>query len=151
MKTNNRSQTKNRLWQFRKKTGLSLRQVAYLISVKSGSSLSSYERGNYLPSLKSALKLAYIHNRPTRVLFDDLFNDCRREVEGLLINNAVGIPKTFFNHSEYQSNDEFCYLTQILKTRTPTEVESKKIRSHVISLIRETTDTQSDKASSTDL
>ena len=71
----------NGLWMYRKKRGLSQKQIAYLMGHKSTAHISHYERGEKLPSLTNALKLEVILGGVfVSFLFPELFSRIRHEV-----------------------------------------------------------------------
>ena len=80
----NQTQNKNgsnSLWAYRKKRGLSQKQVAYLMGHKSTAHISHYERGEKLPSLQNALKLeAVLGGVFVSFLYPELFSRIRQEV-----------------------------------------------------------------------
>ena len=63
---------KNRLWLYRKKMGYSQKVVAQLLGRKSSARICDYERGKFLPSLETALKLEIILGIPLRT-FDSCY------------------------------------------------------------------------------
>ena len=71
----------NGLWTYRKKRGLSQKQIAYLMGHKSTAHVSHYERGEKLPSLANALKLEVILGGVfISFLFPKLFSRIQQEV-----------------------------------------------------------------------
>ena len=62
----------NYLRTFRKRTGLSQREVAYLLGCHDGSKISRYERFQRQPNLETALALRIIFNTPVREMFAGL-------------------------------------------------------------------------------
>ena len=71
---------KNRLWFYRKKMGYSQKAVAQLLGRKSSARICDYERGKFLPSLETALKLEIILGVPLRELYSNLFGKFQKEV-----------------------------------------------------------------------
>jgi transcriptional regulator with XRE-family HTH domain len=59
----------NYLRAYRKRSGLSQDEVAYLLGSHSGTKVSRYERGGRLPNLDTALAYDFIFRAPARVLF----------------------------------------------------------------------------------
>lgn len=59
----------NYLKMYRKRSGLSQDEVAFLLGCKSGAKLSRYERGGRLPSLETAIALELVFGVDSRELF----------------------------------------------------------------------------------
>ncbi len=76
MKNINYKGIPNCLRRYRKARGLKQREVAEILGLKSGSSISRWERGVCLPSSLNVFKLALIY----RTMVDALFIDLRREL-----------------------------------------------------------------------
>jgi transcriptional regulator with XRE-family HTH domain len=72
---------RNYLWITRKKMGLAQKQVAFLLGHKSTTQLSRYERGTRIPSLKTALKLEIAYAKPLRLLFSELHDEVREDIQ----------------------------------------------------------------------
>jgi len=70
----------NSLWLYRKKRGLSQRDIAFLFNHKDQSSISGWEKNKCLPSLRNALRLSAILGCPVEILFLPVFNEIRAEV-----------------------------------------------------------------------
>ena len=64
-----RTKLDNYLRAYRKRSGLSQDEVAYLLGANAGTMVSRYERGGRLPSLDTALACDFIFGASTRVLF----------------------------------------------------------------------------------
>ena len=77
----------NNLWTYRKKNGLSQKQVAFLLGHKTASQLSRYEKGIKLPGLINTLKLEIIYRTPVSFIFYEhyqrLKNEIRSKEDGL--------------------------------------------------------------------
>ena len=71
----------NKLWTYRKKKGLSQKRVAFLISQKTPSQLSHYERGAKCPNLINALKLEILYHVPVAYLFHELYDELREDIQ----------------------------------------------------------------------
>lgn len=65
---------------YRRRMKFSTRKVAGLLGHKDTSAWSNYERGERLPSLVNALKLAIIMRVPVEFLFYSLHDQLRREI-----------------------------------------------------------------------
>jgi transcriptional regulator with XRE-family HTH domain len=70
---------KNRLAEIRRHRGFDEKRVASLLGVKTDA-LASYEVGFRIPNLNVALKLAQIYGVPVRVMLNEYYEACRREV-----------------------------------------------------------------------
>ena len=75
-----KSMPKNRLWLYRKKMGYSQKVVAQLLGRKSSARICDYERGKFLPSLETALKLEIILGIPLRELYSNIYRQLQREI-----------------------------------------------------------------------
>ena len=73
-------QINNYLRLYRKKNGLSQKEVAYLIGHKTTNSISNYERGNKLPQLTNLLKLEIIYRTPAAFLFHEQYQELRKKI-----------------------------------------------------------------------
>jgi transcriptional regulator with XRE-family HTH domain len=71
----------NYIWKYRKKAGLAQKQVAHLLGCTDHTQFSKWERGEKLPNLQNALRLAFILDTPVESLFGDLYRDLSEEVE----------------------------------------------------------------------
>jgi DNA-binding XRE family transcriptional regulator len=76
-----RPTTTNRLWIARKKAALGQKVVARLLGHRSTSPVSEYETGRLLPSLRTALKLAFIYNTPIAELYPALAREIADEID----------------------------------------------------------------------
>lgn len=70
----------NKLDIYRRRMRFSQRQVAHLLGHKDNSAWSDYERGERLPSLANALRLAIILRTPVEFLFYDLHDELRDHI-----------------------------------------------------------------------
>ena len=70
----------NHLYIYRRRLSRSSRQVAVLLGHKNTTTLSNYERGECLPGLVNALRLAIILRVPIEFLFPTLYDDLREEI-----------------------------------------------------------------------
>lgn len=64
-----RTKLDNYLRAYRRRSGLSQDEVAYLLGTRSGTKISRYERGGRLPDLDTALAFKAIFHLPVGVLF----------------------------------------------------------------------------------
>lgn len=70
----------NYLRAHRKSAGLSQRDVARLLGGKNGSKVSGYEHFTRTPTLRTALKLQAILDRPVAELFEGMFKETEHAV-----------------------------------------------------------------------
>ena len=71
----------NRLWIHRKKMGYTQREVAALLGYRSATHISSYERGERLPSLETAIKLEVVLCAPVAFLFPTMRREAIESVK----------------------------------------------------------------------
>jgi transcriptional regulator with XRE-family HTH domain len=71
----------NRLMLYRKRMGLSQKQVASILGLTNLATLSHYERGTSRPSLQRALGLEIVYRVPVAFLFPELYEGDRRFVQ----------------------------------------------------------------------
>ena len=71
----------NTLRQYRRKRGLRLRDVARAIGLASHEHIAHWEKGRGLPSLTNALKLQLVLQCPIEILFLDLRNALREDIQ----------------------------------------------------------------------
>lgn len=81
MKRKNIQSSINHLRLYRKKNGLSQKEIATLMGYRTATAVSHYERGAKLPNLTNALKLEIILHTPTAYLFGDLYTSLKRTIE----------------------------------------------------------------------
>src|SRR5438309_12044963 len=72
-------QLENYLKTFRRKSGLTQREVAFLLGWKNGAQLSRYEKRHTLPPLRTALAFEAIFKVPLAELFSGLRESVGRE------------------------------------------------------------------------
>ncbi|MDQ3179034.1 MAG: hypothetical protein M3Q33_00795 [Acidobacteriota bacterium] len=126
----------NNLLQFRRRSGLALKQVAFLLSKKSTDELYRYENGICFPNLPTALKLEIIYQTPSRLLFQDLLESIKTDIAEKRKTHPQLFPERawFPNRSEQLSQEENCFYADILKNRFPSPAEMEMITKHVIAL-----------------
>jgi transcriptional regulator with XRE-family HTH domain len=81
----------NTLVLYRRRMGLTQRQVARLVGHRDASMLSHYEHGRVLPPLAVALKLEIVYRVPIAFLFPGMYEELRREIrqkEESLVNSS---------------------------------------------------------------
>ena len=81
---------------YRKRSGLSTRDLAFLLGLRSSQIISRYEDSNRLPSVKILLAASVLFNAPP----GDLLPGVVREVETLLVTRA----KTFTDIHKHNDN-----------------------------------------------
>ena len=89
--------TTNRLWIARKKAALGQKVVARLLGHRSTSLVSEYETGRLLPSLRTALKLAFIYNTPIAELYPALAREIADEID----STRRSLPSVRITHPIY--------------------------------------------------
>jgi transcriptional regulator with XRE-family HTH domain len=70
----------NSLRLYRRKRGLSQKDIARLLGYRSTTAISSYERGTKAPQLTNLLKLEIIYRIPVAFLFWDHYQELRNEI-----------------------------------------------------------------------
>ena len=80
MKEGNKNVNGNRLATFRRRRGLSQRQMAKLLDHQSHAALWTYEHGVVIPSLETALKLEIILRTPVAFLFPNVYEMLRNDI-----------------------------------------------------------------------
>jgi transcriptional regulator with XRE-family HTH domain len=83
----------NYLKTYRKKTGLSQREVAFLLGWKCGEQVSRYEKRHHLPSLRIALACAAVLNIPVTELFAGANDVIDREIQPRLATLRADLEK----------------------------------------------------------
>jgi len=82
----------NSLRLYRRKNGLSQKDIARLLGYKSSTAVSSYEQGTKSPHLLNLLKLEIINRVPVAYLYWDCYRTLRQEIrrkEELLRNHKA--------------------------------------------------------------
>lgn len=127
---------KNNLLQARRRCCLEPKQVAFLLAKKSADELYRYENGVYFPNLPTALKLEAIYQTPVRLLFQDLFEELKADVDEKRKSHQHLFPERawFPNHAEHLSREESCFYAKILQSRFPSPAETAMITKHIIAL-----------------
>jgi transcriptional regulator with XRE-family HTH domain len=86
----------NHLDIYRRRLSFSSRQVAQLLGHQSTSTLSNYERGERLPGLVNAFRLAIILRVPIEFLFPILYEELREEIRALEERSAKPVQRELF-------------------------------------------------------
>jgi transcriptional regulator with XRE-family HTH domain len=74
------SKLSNYLRTYRKRTGLSQQEVAFLFGCRFGTKVSRYERFARKPSLRTALTYGVIFQVPLKELFAGIYEQAKRDV-----------------------------------------------------------------------
>ena len=69
----------NYLRTYRKKLGLTQREVAFLLGCHSGAKVSRYERSGRIPSVRTIFAYEAIFQKPARELFAGIYDRAERE------------------------------------------------------------------------
>jgi transcriptional regulator with XRE-family HTH domain len=81
---------------YRKKSGLSQREVAYLLGCETGAQVSRYERRRRLPPIQTALACQAVFGTPVADLFAGTYESAAREVKrraqrlGMALQKSTG-------------------------------------------------------------
>lgn len=129
------SQLNNALWRTRKSRGLAQKQVAWLLGHRSPNLISSYERGERMPNLVTALRLSVIYRTPVEQLFPE---HCEA-VSSELLTKASKIPGmllTNLSRSEFVEDLSTCGYERLLEGPELTEENSRMVRRHVTKLAK---------------
>lgn len=89
----------NKIATFRRRRGLSQRQMAVLLDNRSHAALWTYEQGVVIPSLESALKLEIVLRTPVAFLFPSLYESLRNEIRAKEEKLAGYGQQDLFEHS----------------------------------------------------
>ena len=79
----------NDLRRIRHSRHLIIEEVAILMGQKSVSHIAHWEKGRKLPSLKNLFKLAAILGVPPQFLFQDLYNEIRKEIHKAKLKHNI--------------------------------------------------------------
>ena len=90
----------NYLRTYRKRSGLTQREVAFLVGCRNGAQVSRYEKRRRLPPLRTALACEAAFGVPVSVLFAGL-----REVAGQAVGERLGALKSKLETSTAQGRD----------------------------------------------
>jgi transcriptional regulator with XRE-family HTH domain len=112
----NQNKHRNHLLRARRRLGLGQKHVAYLLNHKTTDQVSRYEKGWRIPGLKMLLQLEIIYGVPARVLYEDLYEELRKEIENrasklTTLSNTYTLPSKgawlfsdFCSHAEQLRN-----------------------------------------------
>ncbi len=130
-------QKEKNLRKARIRAGLERKQVANLLGQNSPGLISTYERGEYKPILKTALKLEVIYRTPLRILFESLFKECKHEVLAQWQKYSRSLPMQawFPRNREQLRMEEFCFYAEILKGEAASDQELEDVRKHNVAMV----------------
>lgn len=134
--TSNNHTGANNLWRARNRAGYDRKQASFLLGKSTSDEISRYERGLYPPNLPTALKLEIIYRMPVRLLFGELFERLRTEIEQLKRRNKSLFPADYWfpKSAEQLRQEEFCFYTDLVQDHAPTSSEIEAITKHLIAL-----------------
>lgn len=72
---------RTRLWKAWKQSGLTLKQIGYLLGNETDASFTRYETGDRLPTLRTALMFEIILGTSLRNLFPEEYDELTREIK----------------------------------------------------------------------
>lgn len=122
----------NRLVLARYRRALARKTVSALLGHKKTDVLARYERGEMMPSLKTALKLSLIYSAPVTVLFNEFFEMTRQELleeQGPIRARAIVNPNA-------STKTDFCSFEENLQSPRPTSADFQKAVVHASRLMR---------------
>jgi transcriptional regulator with XRE-family HTH domain len=125
----------NHLAEIRQSKQLDKKEVSFLLGHKNTTQISQFEQGLRVPDLKTVLKLAQIYNMPIRVMLDEYYSSCRREIEREKLRLDPKPSNGDADGSE-ASNVDFCTYDRLLASATRNDAELLKVRRHAAYLIR---------------
>lgn len=119
----------NSLWSLRHASGLELKQVAKMLGLKSGYTLSKYERGLTQPRLKYVIKLSLVYKADLKELFPELTEECRKEI-------AAGIKQRSFifawpQRQKILENIHHCSYEEMFADSDFTDDDKQLVRNHL--------------------
>jgi transcriptional regulator with XRE-family HTH domain len=117
----------------RKKNGFGQKQIASLLGHKRTDQISCYERGEKLPSLKTALQLAIIYKLPLRVLFHHFYQESLNE----LASRAARLNQNSVLKIDLTEPTDYCAYMEMVKSPFISDIDKEKIRRHVKELMHE--------------
>jgi transcriptional regulator with XRE-family HTH domain len=129
-------QPNNFLWQARRRSGLTQKNVAFLLNQKSTNDLSLYESGQRVPNLLKALKLEVIYRVPVRILFNQLYSRAMWQVREsrLKLNKQTSEGVDFVVFEKQMKHGNYCTYADLLAVPNLPRIEREKVRDHLIYL-----------------
>lgn len=121
-----------RLWLVRKRSGHEQKQIARLLA-RSIPQISRYETEQRVPSLKTALKLSIIYKLPIRLLFQDYYDECRKEIN----SRMKSLKHQAIANLDITDPTDYCSYIEMMKTPFMTDVDKRKVQRHVLDLMKE--------------
>ena len=92
----------NQIRHYRRKRNLSLKQVSLAAGLESAAHLAHWEKGRKTPTLRNALKLSIVIKCPVEVLFFDMYDSLRREIQ----HNQEQLTTNSNDHEEQQPSHQ---------------------------------------------
>jgi len=89
MQTSRQKSLPNQIRRYRHERGLRLRDVAKLIDQSSVAHIAHWEKGRKLPSLENCLRLALAIQCPIEILFIELFQNLKKEINESKSKNKI--------------------------------------------------------------
>ncbi len=123
----------NHLGIARKKNSFGQKQIANLLGHKRTDQISCYERGEKLPSLKTAIQFSIIYKLPLRILFHRYYRECLDE----LTTRAMTLNQNSVLKIDLTEPTDYCIYMELLKTPFITDIDKEKIKRHVKELMEE--------------
>jgi len=71
----------NYLRTYRKRSGLSQKEVAFLLGFHSDSNVSRYEAPNHRPNLEALFAFEIIYDTPARELFAGVYDETKKKIQ----------------------------------------------------------------------
>lgn len=125
----------NHLAEIRKSKRLDKKKVSVLLGHKNTTQISNFEEGLRVPDLKTALKLAQIYDMPIRVMLDEYYLSCRREIEQEKLRLDPHPSVREVDKTE-RPNVDYCSYDRLLTSESRNEFDLLKVRRHAAYLIR---------------
>jgi len=123
----------NRLRLARKRLSYEQKQIASLMGYKAVPSISRYETGQQIPSLKIALKFSILYRLPIRVLFDTYYDECRRELN----TSAEKLKQKPIFWDDLTEPTDYCSYVEMMNTSFLTDIDKKKVQKHILILMND--------------
>ncbi|NNE67222.1 MAG: helix-turn-helix transcriptional regulator [Pyrinomonadaceae bacterium] len=131
------SNFKNGIRGARKRTGLTLDQVALLLGYKTTYSVSKFETGTRHPPISTALDFEIIYHTPVRLLFEDLYLERRKHLRNRWISKTESLPSShwFPKGKAALRQSEFCFFGEKLLQDELSLLEKETVRKHALDLV----------------
>lgn len=129
MEKQNTPQT-NSLWMIRHGLSLETKQVARLIGQNSSKVITSFERGERLPTLIPLMKLMVVYKSTPQEMFPELFEQCRTEVEANLKRFSSLMP--LINREKFYDQIHECTYEELARRARLDYMDVLVIRKHLV-------------------